>query len=369
MGVRPTLVMMADSHVAEIEKTFTDLGQSVVRLIGGPAREMSAAIPVAWAISTGTKVTRYIVARLAATVPVALGVATIVFFIIRLSGDPVTLMLGYESTPEQRDALRQKLGLDQPAYVQYGSWLISVARGDLGRSLRTDEPVEDVVLRHVGPTVLLTSVALVITTLVGGLLGVLAGTRPRSWIDRSSTVLATLGISIPSFWLGLVLIDLFAVTLGWLPVSGMFSARRPEVAEVPRYLVLPALTLALPSIAIVARLTRSSMLEIMGRDYVRTARAKGLHERLVITRHGLKNAVIPVVTMIGLQFGYLLSGSIIVESVFAWPGVGSMMLDGIQSRDFPLVQGAVLFIALAFVLVSLGVDLLYGYLDPRIRYA
>lgn len=312
--------------------------------------------------------TLYLLARLLAAVPVALGVATIVFVIIRLSGDPVSLMLGPEASFEAREELRRKLGLAEPIHLQYVSWLSSVARGDLGHSIINDDPVRDLVLRHLGPTILLTVTGLTLALVAGVLLGVLAATQPRTWIDRTSTVLATLGVSLPSFWLGLLLVAIFAVYLGWLPSGGMFSPRRPELAEVPRFLVLPAITLALPSIAIVARLTRSSMLEILGSDYVRTAHAKGLRERIVIFRHALKNALIPVVTMVGLQFGHLLGGAIIVEAIFNWPGVGSMMLEAIHAHDFPLVQGAVLYVALAFVLVSLAVDLLYGYLNPRIRY-
>lgn len=311
---------------------------------------------------------RYLLTRLVSVIPVALGVATIVFIVIRLSGDPVQLMLGVNATPEASEALRHQLGLDQPLIIQYLQWLVNVLHGDLGHSLTSGEGVTTVVFRHLGPTLLLTSASLVLAVVFGVALGVLAAVRPYSVIDRISTLVATVGVTVPSFWLGLMLIALLAIALGWLPASGMFEARNPQWSAVPQHLLLPAVTLALPSVAVIARLTRSSTLEISRQEYVRTARAKGLAERVIISRHVLKNALIPVVTMVGLQTGYLLGGAIIVEAVFNWPGVGSLMLTGISTRDFPVVQGAVLYVALAFVLVSTAVDLLYGYLNPRIRF-
>lgn len=311
---------------------------------------------------------QYIAMRLLATIPVAIGVATIVFIVIRLSGDPVDLMLGSDAPREAREALRQRLGLDAPLTVQYVRWFASVAQGDLGTSLVSDEPVAAVIQRSVGPTLLLTVASLTLATVLGVTLGVLAAMRSGSLLDRLSTLMATLGVSMPTFWLGLVLVAVFAVELGWLPTGGMVSPRSPSLSDIPKHLVLPALTLALPAVAVIARLTRSSMLEVIGQDYVRTARAKGLRERGVILTHALKNALIPVVTIVGLQFGQLLGGAIIVEVIFSWPGVGSLMLSGINRRDFPLVQGTVLSVAMAFVLVTLAVDLLYGYLNPRIRY-
>ena len=312
--------------------------------------------------------TRYIGARLLAAIPVALGVATVVFIVIRLSGDPVDLMLTTEASREEREALRHQLGLDQPPLVQYALWLTSALTGDLGHSLVTGEAVTDMVFRRIGPTFILAVTSLAIACVVGVTLGVLAGTRPRSWIDRASTTIAAIGVSTPTFWLGLMLVALFAVHLAWLPSGGMFSPLQPDWTDVPRHLLLPALTLAFPSVAVITRLTRASMLEIMRQEYVRTARAKGLREWHVVARHALRNALVSVVTIVGLQFGHLLGGTIIVEAVFGWPGVGTLMLHGISTRDFPLVQGAVLYVAVGFVLVSLAVDLLYGYLNPRIRY-
>lgn len=311
---------------------------------------------------------RYLLTRLVAALPVALGVATIVFVIIRLSGDPVDLMLPPDASHEQREELRQRLGLDAPVIVQYAAWLEHAAVGDLGRSLVTGEPVADMVFRRIGPTALLAATALSMAVVAGLLLGSLAGVNRNRAIDRITMVIAVLGTSMPSFWLGLVLLLVFSVKLGWLPTGGMFSPRGPRLEELPAHLLLPAATLAVWSTALIARLTRSSMLEVIGEDFIRTARAKGLGERVVVTRHALKNALIPVVTVIGLQVGGLLGGAVIVEAIFSWPGVGSLMLMGISQRDFPLVQGAVLVIALAFVLVTLVVDVLYAYLNPRIRY-
>lgn len=311
---------------------------------------------------------RYLAARLIAVLPVALGVATVVFIVIRLSGDPVDLMLPPDASREQRDELRHRLGLDEPAPVQYVTWLGRALVGDLGRSLVTGDPVIEMVLRRIGPTVLLTATALIIAVLLGVLLGTAAGVNRNRFVDRVAMVIAVLGTSMPSFWLGLLLLLVFSVRLGWFPTGGMFSPRGPRLEDLPAHLFLPALTLALWSMALIARLTRSSMLEIIGEDFIRTARAKGLRERMVVTRHALKNALIPVVTVIGLQVGNLLGGAVIVEAIFSWPGVGSLMLMGISQRDFPLVQGAVLVVALAFVLVTLTVDFVYAYLNPRIRY-
>jgi peptide/nickel transport system permease protein len=311
----------------------------------------------------------YIVRRVLAAVPVALGVATIVFLIIRLSGDPVDIMLGPTATAEARDSLRRQFGLDAPVPIQYVTWLARVAHGDLGTSLSTGRPVTEMVLNRFGPTLLLASTGLILAVIIGMPLGVLAGVRRNSWIDRSSIVLATIGTALPSFWFGLVLLVVFSVRLGWLPTGGMFSPRNPQIQDIPTHLILPAVTLALWSIALIARLTRSSMLDVIGEDFIRTARSKGLRERTVVVRHALKNALIPVITVVGLQFGQLLGGAIIAEAIFSWPGVGSLLLQGIFTRDFPLVQGAVLYVASAFVLMSLFVDILYAYLNPRIRFS
>jgi peptide/nickel transport system permease protein len=244
-----------------------------------------------------------------------------------------------------------------------------VVRGDLGRSIWMKRPVLPEVLGRLGATLLLTGTALLLSTIGGLALGVSSAAWPRSLLDRFSAVASLFGASMPSFWLGIVLMVVFALWLGWLPASGMFAPYGGGgVGDLLSHLILPAVTLAAASITIIARLTRSTMLETLGQDYVRTARAKGVAEGGVLLRHGLKNALIPIVTVVGVQAGYLLGGAVLTETVFAWPGVGTLMVQGILARDFPLVQGCVLVVALAFAVINLGVDLLYAWLDPRIRY-
>ena len=242
-------------------------------------------------------------------------------------------------------------------------------RGDLGRSLWMKRPVLGEVLLRFKATLVLAGSALVLSTLGGMALGVLSATRPDSILDRVSTIVSLFGASMPVFWLGIVLMVVFSLWLGWLPASGMWAPYGGgDLRDLLLHLVLPAVTLAAASLTIIARLTRSTMLEVLGQDYIRTARAKGVVEGRVVVRHGLKNALIPIVTVVGVQAGYLLGGAVLTETVFAWPGVGTLMVQGILARDFPLVQGCVLVVALGFVLVNLAVDLLYAYLDPRIRY-
>ena len=261
------------------------------------------------------------------------------------------------------------MGLTEPLPVQYVHWLRHVLRGDLGRSLWMKRPVLPEVLGRLQATLLLTATALVLSTVGGVALGVASARWPRSLLDRLSAVASLFGASMPSFWLGIVLMVIFALRLGWLPASGMFAPYGGGgPLDLALHLVLPALTLAAASVTIIARLTRSTMLDTLGQDYVRTARAKGVGEGGVVLRHGLKNALIPIVTVVGVQAGYLLGGAVLTETVFAWPGVGTLMVQGILARDFPLVQGCVLVVALAFALINLGVDLLYAWLDPRIRY-
>jgi peptide/nickel transport system permease protein len=230
-------------------------------------------------------------------------------------------------------------------------------------------PVLGEVLVRLKATLILTGTALVLSSISGVALGILSATRPNSWLDRTSAVASLFGASMPVFWLGIVLMVVFSLTLGWLPASGMYAPYGGgDLEDLLRHLVLPALTLAAASVTIVARLTRSAMLEVLGQDYIRTARAKGLVERRIVVSHALKNALVPIVTVIGVQAGYLLGGAVLTETVFAWPGVGTLMVQGILARDIPLVQGCVLVVALTFVLVNLFVDLLYAWLDPRIRY-
>jgi len=278
-------------------------------------------------------------------------------------------MLGSQATQADRVRLRAELGLDDPLYLQFGRWLGHVAQGDLGRSLWMRRPVLQEVLIRFRATLLLTGAALVISSIGGVALGILSARWPNSLLDRTSAVASLFGASMPVFWLGIVLMVVFSLTLGWLPASGMFAPYGGgDLTDLLKHLVLPAVTLAAASVTIVARLTRAAMLEVLGQDYIRTARAKGLVEGRVVVRHALKNALVPIVTVIGVQAGYLLGGAVLTETVFAWPGVGTLMVQGILARDIPLVQGCVLVVALTFVLVNLTVDLLYAFLDPRIRY-
>ena len=313
---------------------------------------------------------RYVVRRLLLLVPVLLGVSVIIFMVLHLApGDPAEIMLGSQATQADLDRLRTDLGLTEPLYVQYVHWLGQVVRGDLGRSIWMKRPVLNEVLGRFKATLVLTGAALVLSTLGGLALGILSAVRPNSPLDRLSAVASLFGASMPVFWLGIVLMVIFALWLGWLPASGMFAPYGGgDLRDLLVHLALPAVTLAAASVTIIARLTRSTMLETLGQDYIRTARAKGVVERAVVLRHGLKNALIPIVTVVGVQAGYLLGGAVLTETVFAWPGVGTLMVQGILARDFPLVQGCVLVVALSFVLINLIVDLLYAWLDPRIRY-
>ncbi len=313
---------------------------------------------------------RYVVRRLLLLVPVLLGVSVIIFMVLHLApGDPAEIMLGSQATQVDLERLRAELGLTEPLYVQYVHWLGLVVRGDLGRSIWMKRPVLAEVLGRFQATLILTGAALVLSTAGGLALGILSAVRPNSLLDRLSAVASLFGASMPVFWLGIVLMVIFALWLGWLPASGMFAPYGGgDVRDLLVHLALPAVTLAAASVTIIARLTRSTMLETLGQDYIRTARAKGVVERAVVLRHGLKNALIPIVTVVGVQAGYLLGGAVLTETVFAWPGVGTLMVQGILARDFPLVQGCVLVVALSFVLINLIVDLLYAWLDPRIRY-
>jgi peptide/nickel transport system permease protein len=315
-------------------------------------------------------VRRYLTRRLLSLVPVLAGASVVVFLVLHLSpGDPAEIMLGSQATQEDLARLRADLGLTEPLPVQYLRWLGHVLQGDLGRSIWTKRPVLDEVLGRFRATLLLTGSALLLSTVGGVLLGLVSATRRNSLLDRGSAVVSLFGASMPVFWLGIVLMVTFSLWLGWLPASGMFAPYGGgDVRDLLVHLVMPAVTLAAASTAIVARLTRSSMLEVLGQDYIRTARSKGMVERAVVVRHGLWNALMPIVTVVGVQAGYLLGGAVLTETVFAWPGVGTLMVQGILARDFPLVQGCVLVIALTFALINLGVDLLYAYLDPRIRY-
>jgi ABC-type dipeptide/oligopeptide/nickel transport system permease component len=300
----------------------------------------------------------FVVRRLLLTVPVLLGVLFVVMLTLDLiPGDPVALMLGDAATKENVARFREHLGLDKPLVVRYLQYLGRVAQGDLGRSIQQNRPVVDE-LRDAWPATLqLTVAALILAAAVGVVSGVVSAVWPNSLFDAVSRLASLFGLSMPVFWTGLVLIVLLAFWLPLFPVGGTGS---------PAHLVLPAVTLALPSIAMIARMTRSSVLEVLREDYVRTARAKGVGERVVVVKHALRNAAIPILTLLGLQAGQLMGGAVLTETVFAWPGLGRLMVKAIFARDYILLQGAVLVFALAFVVINLVVDLSYGALDPRV---
>jgi peptide/nickel transport system permease protein len=304
----------------------------------------------------------YIVRRLLIAVPVIWGVATIVFFLMRvLPGDPAQLMLSSTGgNAEQIAQLRESLGLNDPLLVQYGSYISGVARGDLGNSLRTNQPVIREIQEQLGNTVQLTVASMAIAVLLGVALGVASAIWRQSWIDSLAMTVAMVGICAPNFWLGLMLISIFSFTLNWFPATGSEGLSR---------LVLPAVTLGLGSAAVIARLVRSSMIDVLQQDYIAVSRAKGLAESQVMLGHALRNALIPAVTLAGLQFGTLLGGAVIVETVFSRQGIGRLAVNAIVAKDYTIVQGVVLFVAAAYVLVNLAIDLLYVVLDPRIRYS
>ena len=311
----------------------------------------------------------YALRRLLLALPVLFGVSVLVFAVLHLApGDPAAIMLGAQATKEDVVRLHRDLGLDEPLVIQYVRWMGHVLQGDLGRSIPLGRAVLPEVLLRFKATLVLTAGALLIAILLGLAAGIVSAVKQYTWLDRISMGVAVTGVSLPVFWTGIMLILLFALQLRWFPSSGMSSPYGSGVADVLWHLVLPAVTLGTASAAALARLTRSSVLEIIRQDYVRSARAKGLAERAVITRHVLKNAINPIITVLGLQVGFLLGGAILTETVFSWPGLGSMMVRAIQARDYPLVQGGVLLIATTFVLVNLVVDLLYAVFDPRIRY-
>ncbi len=303
---------------------------------------------------------RYVAQRVVAAL-VTIWVATIAVTLLihAVPGDPVRIMYAkFQSTPEQIEAVRTALGLDQPLHVQYAMYVGRLVEGDLGRSIVGNQPVLDVLLVRFPPTLLLATASLLIAIVIGLSLGFLAAYKRGTLIDVGAMVLAVLGVSIPHFWLGMLLLFFFALELGWLPVAGSDM----------RSLILPALTLGLANAAVLARLTRSAMIDIFDQDFVRTARAKGLPKTVVLYRHALRAGLVPIVSMMGLQFAYMMGGAIVVENVFAWNGVGRLAIEAVFARDYPLIQGFILFFATVVVLVSLLIDLLYAALDPRIRY-
>jgi len=297
--------------------------------------------------------------RLLLSLPTLAGVLVVVFLLLYVApGDPVQAMVGERADAATIARLRAELRLDEPLLTQFGHYAGGILQGDLGRSYITNRPIVQDIAERFPRTLLLASAAMLLATLSGITIGVLAAIRPNGWFDRFALALTYLGISFPVYWVGLLLIVLFAVTLRWLPASGYGELK---------YLILPALALGSRSIAYLARVTRSAMLETLGADFVRTARAKGLAERSVVMGHALRNALIPVVTVIGLDFGAYLTGSILTETVFSWPGIGRYVVQAISRRDLPAVQGAVLFLSVVFVLVNLITDVAYQRVDPRVR--
>ena len=301
---------------------------------------------------------RYVIKRLIQTVFVLFVISTFVFLLLRAVGDPARLMVSPESTLESIDDLRRKLGLDRPLIEQYGSYMYGIIRGDFGNSYTYDRPALELIKMHIGPTLQLTLVSLLISVPMGLILGCISAIKRYSIFDNVATVLAVFSRAIPSFWLGIMMILVFSIRLKLLPPSGYGS---------PRQILMPALALGTSMAAVVARLTRSSMLEVLGSDFIRTARGKGLKEKIVIIRHALHNALIPVVTIVGLQMGNLLGGSIIIETIFAWPGIGNLLVESINEFDFPVIQATVFIIAVFFVIINLITDFTYVLIDRRIR--
>ncbi|WP_408954977.1 ABC transporter permease [Natroniella sp. ANB-PHB2] len=303
----------------------------------------------------------YIIRKGAMAIPILIGIATITFLLnfVFVPGDPVRIAMGTNADPDTMEMIREEMGLNDPLIVQYGRFIGNAARGDLGISYTTRRPVMDMILSRLPATAMLATSAMLIAIIMGVTAGIVSAIKPYSFWDYVFMSGAMVGVSMPVYWLGLVLIVIFAVNFNLLPVGGYGSFR---------HLILPAIALGSRQAAYIARMTRSSMLEIINKDYIKTARAKGLAEKIVIIKHALRNAMIPVITVIGTQLGYLLGGTVLTEVTFSWPGIGRMAIDAVFRRDFPLIQGTVLFLAAVFIIVNLLVDLSYGVLDPRIRY-
>jgi ABC-type dipeptide/oligopeptide/nickel transport system permease component len=331
---------------------------------------------------------KYILKRLLMLIPVLLGISTLIFIVMRVfAPDPAGLMLGQYATGDQIAALRDKLGLNEPLFVQYAIYLSQIVRGDFGDSLFSKSPVFGELMNRFPATIELAVISLLIASILGITIGTIAAVKQNSWFDRISMFGSLTGVSIPIFWLALLLILFFSVNLKWLPVSGrmdmnanlhsitgfylldsLLTGNMQAFGSGLKHIVLPAFSLAISCMAIIARMTRSAMLEVIRQDFIRTARAKGLHPFTVFAKHALKNGLIPVITVIGMQLGALMGGAILTETIFSWPGIGNYMMSAISSSDIPVVQAGVLLSAIVFVLVNLLVDIIYAYLDPRIRY-
>jgi peptide/nickel transport system permease protein len=322
-------------------------------------------------LETLTDMTTFVIRRLLGLIPVLFGISVVVFLLMQLiPGDVAQALLGLTARPQDVANLREALGLNQPIYIQYLKWLSHVVQGDLGISLQQRTEVLPFLLERFQNTLLLTTAATLISLVIGLPAGIISATKQYSVFDRVSMLIALFGNSMPAFWLGLMSILIFSLKLGWLPTGGMWPMVGDHTLPVLlKHLAMPAITLGAASAAITARITRSSMLEVIRQDYVRTARAKGLSERSVLTRHTLKNALLPILTVVSFQFGFLLGGAVLTETVFNWPGVGLALYNAISFRDYPMVQGGVLVVACAFVVVNLVTDLLYAVIDPRIKYS
>lgn len=310
----------------------------------------------------------YLLKRVVSLLPVLLVVAVVDFIIIHLTpGDPASVMLGAQATEEELAKLREQLGLTLPIYTQFFQWIMGILQGDLGWSIFMDMPVTEAIWEHLGPTLSLTIIAEIIAILFAIPLGVMAANRRGSWMDQSFMTLAMLGISLPSFWIGLNLILLFAVQFNWLPAAG-YQPLSNGILNHLKYLIMPAISLGIMQGALIARMTRSSMLEVLNENYIRTAEAKGLKMWIVTYKHALRNAFIPILTVIGLSFATLIGGAVVTETVFNIPGIGKLIVNSVLRRDYEVIQGTVLMIAAAYVFINLVVDLLYAYIDPRVRY-
>lgn len=310
---------------------------------------------------------QYVFRRILALIPVLAVVAVVDFIIIHLTpGDPAAVMLGSDATEVDLNRLRHQLGLDLPIYIQFVKWLLGVLQGDLGRSVFMNMPVTQAIAQHLMPTISLTLLAEMIAVIFAVPLGVMAANRRGTWIDQSFMMVALLGISIPSFWLGLNFILLFAVKLNWLPAAG-YQPLSNGIWNHLRYLIMPAISLGIMQGALIARMTRSSMLDVLSQNYIRTAESKGLKRRIIVYKHALRNAFIPILTVIGLTFATLIGGAVVTEMVFNIPGIGKLIVNSVLRRDYVVIQGAVLMVAAAYVFINLIVDILYAYIDPRVR--
>ncbi|EXG85332.1 MAG: ABC transporter permease [Lacrimispora sphenoides] len=307
---------------------------------------------------------KYIIKRLLMLIPVIIGVTFIVFFILNLSpGDPAAIILGDQASAEALAMKREELGLNDPLLIRYGRYLVRMLHGDLGTSYKNSLSVWDQVISRFPNTAMLAVAAILVALAIGIPVGIISAKNQYSALDNISMVTALIGVSMPSFWMGLLLVIVFALKLGWLPSQGMGQGLAPLLKS----LVLPAVTLGTSAAATITRMTRSSMLEVIRQDYIDTARAKGVSEKIITYRHMLKNAMIPIITAVGLQFGTLLGGAMLTETVFSWPGLGRLMVEAIKSKDIPLVLGSVIFLAVMFTVVNLAVDIVYAFVDPRIK--